>query len=99
MLSHICLRTGELTLGSVKLSNLIYAGFLRVFGPGVTLFAKEIGIGEDLKLKDMKAALYPVWKCDIILEGKVMNEYSKDKVETKGVVGIQGGYVPGESFA
>ena len=80
----------------VRLSNLIFAGLLRFFGPGITAFAKEFGLGESLKLKDMRAALYPVWRCDVLLEGKVRNEYSKEKRETRGVVGVEGGYVPGQ---
>lgn len=81
--------------GAVKFSNMIYAALLRFLGPGVTYFAKELGMGEEVKLKDMRAALYPIWRCDVLIEGKVMNVFSKEKVESKGVVGVHGGYVPG----
>lgn len=81
----------------MRLSNMIYAAALRFLGPGISTFAKELGVGEDVKLKDMRAALYPVWRCDVLLEGKVMNGFSREKVESKGVLGVQGGYVPGQS--
>jgi len=81
----------------VNMSNVIFAGLLRVFGPGISFLAKEFGLGEDLKLKDMQAALYPIWRCDVLIEGKVVNEYSREKVDTKGTVAIEGGYVPGQS--
>ena len=75
---------------------MIYATALRLFGPGISAIAKEFGLGEQVKLNDIRAVLYPTWRCDVLLQGKVMNEYSRERVESTGFIGVEGGYVPGK---
>ena len=59
--------------------------------------ANTLGLGEDLKLMEIKAALYPIWRIDAALEGKFTDEGSRDKVEARGIVGVPGGFLPGEA--
>ncbi|WVQ73017.1 hypothetical protein IAR50_002580 [Cryptococcus sp. DSM 104548] len=91
-------------LASASIPNIVYAFFLRFFGPSVTPLAREFGFGEKLQLKDMKAALYPVWRVDGVAEGKV----EIVRGEGQGQLGPQNptmtlsvkeGYVPGNPFA
>lgn len=76
---------------------MIYAALIRFFGIPDSL-AETLGLGNDVKLTDMRAALYPVWRCDAILEGKVMSEYSRERVESDGCIMASQAYVPGEDL-
>lgn len=73
----------------------MYAGLLRVFGTGVSSFAREFGLGETLTMKGMKAVLYPIWRIDGIFEGPVESE--KNRKEKDAYLAIEEGYVPGQS--
>lgn len=79
---------------SATISNLAYAFLLRIFGPSVTSLVREFGVGENVKLKDMKAALYPIWRVDLMMEGKV--EQARNRRTSSGWIGIKEGYVPGQ---
>lgn len=76
--------------------NVLYALLLRVFGPSIISLANTIGFGEGLKLMEVQAALYPIWRFDAAFEGKIADESKPDQVEARGTVGIPGGFVPGE---
>ena len=78
-----------------QLSNIIYAGLLRLFGPGISGIAKEFGFGETLTMKGMKAVLYPIWRVDAIFEGAVESE--KKRKEKDAYLAVEEGYVPGQS--
>lgn len=84
-------------LAAPTISNLAYAFLLRIFGPSVTSLVREFGMGENVKLKDMKAALYPIWRVDLMMEGKV--EQARNRRASSGWIGIKEGYVPGNPFA
>ncbi|ODO10257.1 hypothetical protein I350_02486 [Cryptococcus amylolentus CBS 6273] len=94
-------------LASGKLAsipNIVYAFFLRFFGPSVTPIAREFGFGEKLELKDMKAALYPVWRVDGVAEGKVDIVHGEGQNQLKSPsptlsMSVTEGYVPGNPFA
>lgn len=77
-----------------QISNIIYAGLLRLFGPGVSSFAREFGLGETVTMKGMKAVLYPIWRIDAIFEGDVESE--RTRREKEAFLAIEEGYVPGE---
>jgi hypothetical protein len=80
-------------VASAKMSNLLYAALLKLFGPGIAGLAKEFGLGDSVVLRDMKACLWPVWRVDGIFEGRVEGKGGK---KGKGWVGVKEGYVPGE---
>jgi hypothetical protein len=81
-------------VASAQPLNLIYAGLLKIFGPGIAPIAREFGLGESLKMGEVKACYWPVWRCDAIAEGKV--EVRGSGKEGKGWLGVREGYVPGE---
>lgn len=81
-------------VASAKIGNLFYAGLLKFFGPSVAPFAQEFGLGESVKMRDIKAIYWPVWRVDALLEGKVKSEASGK--ERNGWVSVEEGYVPGE---
>jgi hypothetical protein len=78
-----------------QLSNIIYAGLLRIFGPGISSYAQEFGLGESVTMKGMKAVLYPIWRIDAIFEGGVESE--KTRKEKEAYLAVEEGYVPGKS--
>ncbi|RSH91720.1 hypothetical protein EHS25_009089 [Saitozyma podzolica] len=84
-------------VASAQPLNLIYAGLLKIFGPGIAPIAREFGLGESLKMGEVKACYWPVWRCDAIAEGKV--EVRGSGKEGKGWLGVREGYVPGNAFA
>ncbi|OCF32211.1 hypothetical protein I316_06125 [Kwoniella heveanensis BCC8398] len=86
-------------LASASLPSMILAGALRLFGPSVIPFAKEFGVGSNVRMKDMKAVLYPIWRVDSIIEGKVKLQGSSSRVEPSIWVSTREGYVPGNPFA
>jgi hypothetical protein len=86
-------------INTVRPSNILYALGRRLFGDFATEVINWLGIKTDLKMIDMKAIYWPIWVCDVVLEGKVKNKYSQDKVEASAWVGIEEMYVPGMSFA
>ncbi|WWC71888.1 uncharacterized protein I206_105847 [Kwoniella pini CBS 10737] len=86
-------------LASAAIPNMILAGLLRLFGPSITPLANEFGLGTNLKMKDMKAVLYPIWRVDSIAEGDVKLEGTKQRVEPKMWISTREGYVPGNPFA
>jgi len=79
-----------------QLSNIIYAGLLRIFGPGISSYAQEFGLGESVTMKGMKAVLYPIWRIDAIFEGGVESE--KTRKEKEAYLAVEEGYVPGKSI-
>ncbi|WRT70351.1 uncharacterized protein IL334_007349 [Kwoniella shivajii] len=86
-------------LGSAALPNMILAGLLRLFGPSITPLANEFGLGTSLKMKDMKAVLYPIWRVDSIIQGSVKLDGTNQRVEPKMWISTREGYVPGNPFA
>ncbi|KAK6909469.1 hypothetical protein I203_103488 [Kwoniella mangroviensis CBS 8507] len=86
-------------LASAALPNMILAGLLRLFGPSITPLANEFGLGSNLKMKDMKAVLYPIWRVDSILQASVKLEGTDQRVEPKMWISTREGYVPGNPFA
>ncbi|WVW86024.1 hypothetical protein I302_108062 [Kwoniella bestiolae CBS 10118] len=86
-------------LASAALPNMILAGLLRLFGPSITPLANEFGLGSNLKMKDMKAVLYPIWRVDSILQGIVKLEGTNQRFEPKMWISTREGYVPGNPFA
>ena len=83
-------------IGSARAGNLFYSALLKFFGPGIAPYAKEFGLGESLKMRDMKAVYWPVWRVDAILEGKVKSESGAGKEGDAALV-LEEGYVPGMS--
>lgn len=86
-------RLGSSLIQTGQLSNIVYAGLLRLFGPGVSSYAREFGFGETVTLKGMKAVLYPIWRIDAILEGGVESE--RTRKEKEAFLAVEEGYVPG----
>ncbi|OCF77255.1 hypothetical protein I204_01241 [Kwoniella mangroviensis CBS 8886] len=86
-------------LASAALPNMILAGLLRLFGPSIEPLANEFGLGSNLKMKDMKAVLYPIWRVDSILQASVKLEGTDQRVEPKMWISTREGYVPGNPFA
>ncbi|WVR00360.1 hypothetical protein IAU59_007503 [Kwoniella sp. CBS 9459] len=87
-------------LASASLPNMLLAGALRLFGSSVLPFANELGVGSNVKMKDMKAVLYPIWRVDSVFEGKVKLQGSNNsRVEPSIWVSTREGYVPGNPFA
>jgi len=78
-----------------QLSNIIYAGLLRLFGPGISSYAQEFGLGESVTMKGMKAVLYPIWRIDAIFEGGVESE--KSRKEKEAFLAVEEAYIPGKS--
>ncbi len=76
--------------------HILYAGLLRIFGEGIAPLAREFGMGEKFHMKDMKAAYYPVWRVDVVLDGVLVS--SKDSISSKAWIAIKEGYVPGQFF-
>jgi hypothetical protein len=77
-----------------QISNIIYAGLLRLFGPGISSYAREFGLGENVTMKGMKAVLYPIWRIDAIFEGGVESE--RTRREKDAFLAIEEAYVPGK---
>jgi hypothetical protein len=67
---------------------------LRLFGPGISSYAQEFGLGESVTMKGMKAVLYPIWRIDAIFEGGVESE--KTRKEKEAFLAVEEGYVPGK---
>ncbi|WVR07790.1 hypothetical protein IAU60_004833 [Kwoniella sp. DSM 27419] len=86
-------------IASAALPNMVLAGALRLFGPSITPFANELGIGNNVKMRDMKAVLYPIWRVDSILQGKVRVQGPSQRVEPNMWISTREGYVPGNPFA
>ncbi|WWC91582.1 uncharacterized protein L201_006528 [Kwoniella dendrophila CBS 6074] len=87
-------------LASAALPNMILAGLLRLFGQSITPLANELGLGTNLKMKDMKAVLYPIWRVDSILQGSVkLADSTNKRVDPKMWISTREGYVPGNPFA
>ena len=57
--------------------------------------SETFGFGSTLRLREMKAVYYPIWRTDVIYEGKVGQ--SGKKMDHHGWIGARGAYVPGES--
>jgi hypothetical protein len=77
-----------------QISNIIYAGLLRLFGPGISSYAREFGLGENVTMKGMKAVLYPIWRIDAIFKGGVESE--RTRREKDAFLAIEEAYVPGK---
>ncbi|WVO12489.1 hypothetical protein L204_100089 [Cryptococcus depauperatus] len=88
-------------LASASVPNMVYAFLLRLFGPSVTSLAREFGFGSKLELKgQMKAALYPIWRVDSMIEGKLKLANAKDtRLEPNLWICCKEAYVPGNPFA
>jgi hypothetical protein len=79
-----------------QLSNLIFAAMLNLLPTAVSSYAaQEFHMGESVKMKGMKAVLYPIWRVDAIFEGGVESE--RTSKEKEAFLAIEEGYVPGES--
>lgn len=62
------------------------------------MIAEALGLGKTLRLADMKAVYYPVWRCDVFLEGKAWAKGRKDETAMDSSLGVKEFYVPGESI-
>lgn len=62
-----------------------------MFGSAVETIGKELGLGQSLHMRSMKAAYYPVWRVDAIAEN---GPEGRD-----GWLAVREGYVPGNPFA
>ncbi|WVQ84913.1 hypothetical protein IAT38_007076 [Cryptococcus sp. DSM 104549] len=96
------LHTGAL-VSSGRPSNLIYASLLNFFGPRLATLAQELGYSSGIKQKgELKAVLWPGWRVDAALEGKVKVS-AGDKGDKQLGVDVfcttPGAYVPGNAFA
>ena len=60
------------------------------------MIAEALGLGKTLHLKDMKAIYWPVWRCDVFLEGKAWTKGKKAETVSDSALGIKEFYVPGE---
>ncbi|ADV24177.1 hypothetical protein I315_06137 [Cryptococcus gattii Ru294] len=90
-------------LASASIPNIVYAFLLRLFGPSITPLATEFGLGSKLELRGtMKAALYPAWRVDSIVEGKATVDSARGiakRLEPKVWISTSDAYVPGNPFA
>jgi len=59
------------------------------------MIAEALGLGKTLRLSDMKAVYYPVWRCDVFLEGKAWTKGRKSETTMSSSLGIKEFYVPG----
>ncbi|KAL7418333.1 hypothetical protein Q5752_006791 [Cryptotrichosporon argae] len=84
-------------IASASISNIFYAALLRLFGPSITPLAAQWDLGASLRLKDVKAAYWPVWRVDYMGEGKV-HEAGGGR-ERLAWIGAREAYVPGNPFA
>jgi hypothetical protein len=75
---------------------MIYSLALRLFGDSATSIAEWLGYDAKMKMLDMKAVYWPSWRCDVILEGLVKSRYNGSGQESKGWIGIEEMYVPGQ---
>lgn len=78
------------------MGNFFYAIMLRVFGPGFEVFAKELGLGENVKLKSLVPAYYPIWRVDAIAEGPVSP--MRGGKETLAWFSAKEAYIPGKQY-
>lgn len=83
-----------------SIPNIVYAFLLRLFGPSITPLATEFGLGSKLELRGtMKAALYPAWRVDSIVEGRVTVGSARGiskRLEPKVWISTTDAYVPGK---
>lgn len=85
-----------------KPSNLFYALLLRVFGVWFAGLGKELGLEASLELKGMKAAYYPIWRCDAIFQNNPSASTSTKQLSVpdgspSSMVIVREGYMPGRS--
>ncbi len=65
-----------------------------VLGPRIGYWIQQqLDLGLEVKMKEAKAAYYPIWRVDAMLEGQVKG---KDKKEQKGWMGVTGAHIPGK---
>ena len=80
---------------------MIYAALLALIGPSVTPLAKEFGFGDSLRMRDLKAVYYPIWRVDCVLQGRLGSEAESGSDEGEAGrnawLAIREGYVPGEN--
>lgn len=72
-------------------ANVLYAAGITMFGSAVETIGKELGFGQNLHMRSMKAAYYPIWRVDAIAE---TGEDGRD-----GWLAVREGYIPGNPFA
>lgn len=72
---------------------MIYAAALKIFGFALEPIGREFGLGEDLVLKDMKAAYWPIWRVDLVADGPVRGQNSEEDMSATLIV--KEGYIPG----
>jgi hypothetical protein len=83
-------------IASAKGSNLFLAGLLKIFGPSISGIARELGLGGDVVMRDMKAIYWPVWRVDALLEGEVAGK-GTERSDGQAFFGAQEAYIPGMS--
>lgn len=76
---------------------MIYGALLAIFGPSVTPLAKEFGLGDTVKMTNLKAVYYPIWRIDCIAKGGIGAIANKSDNE-KAWLAVREGYVPGKSL-
>lgn len=84
-------------LATATIANAALAFLLRMFGPRVLDLAREFGFGSDLRLREIKAVYWPIWRVDLGATGTVRK--AKSGKEGEGWLGVREGFVPGHSFA
>jgi hypothetical protein len=76
------------------MSNVLFAGLLRLFGRAFEPLGREFGLGESIILRDMKPVYWPIWRVDLVAEGMVGP--AKGGPEHEAWLGVPEGYIPGE---
>lgn len=71
--------------------NVLYAAGITMFGSAAEMLGKELGLGQSLHMRSMKAAYYPLWRVDAIASAGAGGE--------GGWLAVREGYVPGNPFA